>query len=95
MSGGGASRAAPRVKQPKFQDQRYRVTEVPHFINGRLEPVGAIVVLPEGVKPGRKLVAVGTDGEAQDVAPTGDDGDTNDAADPGPAKNDKPAKGAK
>lgn len=60
---GGATKAAPREKQVAFQSQRYKVTETVHFINGRLHQPGDIVVLPEGVKPGKKLIAVGNDGE--------------------------------
>lgn len=37
---------------------RYEVTHAPHFIAGRLRAVGDVVTLPEGVKPGRHLVAL-------------------------------------
>lgn len=37
---------------------RFKVTHVPHFIGGRLRPVGEVLVLPEGVKPGRYLEPV-------------------------------------
>jgi hypothetical protein len=59
---GGAKKAAPREKNHAFGDQRYKVTNVPHFINGSIEPVGAFVFLPTGVKAGKYLVAVDDDG---------------------------------
>lgn len=37
---------------------RYRVTHVQHFIGGRIRPVGEVLTLPEGVKPGRYLELV-------------------------------------
>lgn len=37
---------------------RFKVTHVTHFIGGRLRPVGEVLVLPEGVKPGRYLEPV-------------------------------------
>lgn len=37
---------------------RFKVTHVPHFIGGRLRPVGEVLELPEGVKPGRYLEPV-------------------------------------
>lgn len=46
-----------------MSQQRYEVTHVPHFINGRLVHPGvgddSIVTLPDGVKPGRWLKPVG------------------------------------
>lgn len=59
---GGAKKAAPREKDVKFSEARYLVTEVPHFINAQLVQPGTIVNLPEGVKPGAKLVEVDEDG---------------------------------
>lgn len=58
----GATKAAPREKNLDLQPARYRVTETVHYINGKLEPVGAIVTLPKGVKPGQKLIEVDTEG---------------------------------
>jgi hypothetical protein len=51
-------KAAPRDKGESLASQRYAVTHMAHFINNRLEPIGAIVQLPKGVKAGRYLVAV-------------------------------------
>lgn len=59
---GGAKKAAPREKGTVFAEQAYRVTDRPHFINLKMEPVGAIVHLPEGVEPGQYLVPVDEDG---------------------------------
>lgn len=59
---GGAKKAAPREKNPAFGEQRYRVTNAPHFINGSIVPVGEFVYLPVGVKAGQHLVAVDDDG---------------------------------
>lgn len=58
MSSNGATKAAPRDKELNLQPTRYLVTQSPHFINGNIEPVGAIVSLPKGVEPGKKLVEV-------------------------------------
>lgn len=55
---GGARKAAPREKNTVFSEAEYLVTEQPHYINGQLNPVGSYVRLPEGVKPGKKLVEV-------------------------------------
>ncbi|MDQ8050733.1 hypothetical protein [Luteibacter sp.] len=59
---GGAKKAAPREKGTVFGEQLYRVTDRAHYINLKLEPVGAIVRLPEGVEPGKHLVPVDEDG---------------------------------
>lgn len=59
---GGAKKAAPREKNHAFGEQQYRVTNAPHFINGTLLPIGSLVYLPAGVKPGKYLVAVDEDG---------------------------------
>lgn len=64
---GGAKKAAPREKVVRLGEQQYRVTDAPHFINGTIEPVGAIVRLPEGVEPGKRLVPVDEDGN--DIKP--------------------------
>lgn len=56
-------KAAPREKPVAADAKRYRVTHAVHFIGGNLQPVGAIVQLPAGVKPGQYLVEVGVDGE--------------------------------
>jgi hypothetical protein len=55
---GGAKAAAPRNKNAVLGAERYLVTEVVHYIGGRLVKPGEIVQLPEGVKPGDKLVQV-------------------------------------
>lgn len=72
---GGAKRAAPREKAVQFSEARYLVTEVPHFINGAIQPVGAIVSLPEGVKPGKKLIEVDDDGNPVKAAKGKKDGE--------------------
>lgn len=59
---GGAKKAAPREKGTQFGEQAYRVTDRAHYINLKLEPIGAIVYLPEGVKPGKYLVPVDDEG---------------------------------
>ena len=55
---GGAKQSRPRDKNSAMSAERYRVTESVHFIAGRLVNPGEIVSLPEGVKPGDKLVEV-------------------------------------
>lgn len=59
---GGAKKAAPREKSLALSPQQYKVTNVPHFINGSMVPVGQTVFLPEGVRPGKHLVPVDDDG---------------------------------
>lgn len=53
----GPTKAAPREKAVESGDERYRVKQA-SFINGSLQPVGAVVQLPKGVKPGKHLELV-------------------------------------
>lgn len=50
----GPTKAAPREKTVESGDQEYRVKQQ-SFINGSLQPAGAVVRLPKGVKPGKHL----------------------------------------
>ena len=59
---GGAKQARPRDKNAAMSKERYLVTDAVHFIGGRLVQPGEIVHLPEGVKPGDKLIEVDEDG---------------------------------
>lgn len=59
---GGARKAAPREKDVVFSDERHRVLET-SFINGEIQPKGAEVRLPVGVKAGANLELI----KAKDV----------------------------
>lgn len=52
-------------KKPSPGGKRYRIMEgaPPHFIWGDLHRAGAIITLPEGVKPGRWLEEVDNTGK--------------------------------
>lgn len=62
-----ATKAAPRDKATALQSGFYLVTESPHYLGLKMEPVGAIVRLPEGVNPGRKLVPCDAEGNPVDA----------------------------